>query len=669
MKIFKQIYKYGLMAVITLMCLGSLTSCVDEQVPGNRYTFTGETIADFLEVNSEEFSSFITILKRANTWGELDTYGHYTCFAPTNDAIDAYLKQREMTSLDELTKEDCDTLSWTHLINSTFFMSDMTEGSLPSVNLLNRFLTLSYDSTMLEDGRYRLRHCINKTSHIIQLDDTVENGVVQVVDSVIKVAGDYVFDVLKENNDTKLFFEALNMVGLEDSLKKWRDETYSVSYDSVYEGVIGVGGGSEYKVYYWGEKVTNFTVLVEPDSVYAKHGINNIDDLIAYANEVYNDAYYPEHAGKYNPEDYRDRRHPLNKFVSYHILPFCVPSEANFNCRKDIIESRCITALIDPEDYFETLMPHSVMRVSTVTSGADKGVYINRRGIGTLTSSSTEFEGRADHRGVKIYTTTEMANVNSEACNGYIHYVDDILEYSDFVRNDILNRRMRIDCATLSPDFMTSGARQRKPSSGNEGIGFLQPTNFYSYNNDYTMWVRSSVTNNWSYQGDGVDLMGNYDIILKLPPIPFSGTWELRLSYRGYEGCGVVQNYVGDSPSTLVPCGIPTDLRLAANANPNIGWLSDTEDLEDDEELIKANDKSMKNRGYMKGPDSHTNGETAFRHLSTMARRIIVSQYFDAGKDYYLRMKLVLDNPMAEMNFDYMEWCPKSIYDNNEDRH
>jgi hypothetical protein len=52
-----------------------------------------------------------------------------------------------------------------------------------------------------------------------------------------------------------------------------------------------------------------------------------------------------------------------------------------------------------------------------------------------------------------------------------------------------------------------------------------------------------------------------------------------------------------------------------------------------------------------------------------MARRIIVSQYFDASKDYYLRMKLVLDNPKAEMNFDYMEWCPKSIYDSNEDRH
>lgn len=669
MNLLKQIFKLGLTVCMLTVCLFSLNSCVDEQVPGNRYTFTGETIADYLQNNNEEFSSFITILKRANNWGELDTYGHYTCFAPTNDAIDAYLRQREMTSLDQLTKEDCDTLSWTHLINATFFMSDMVEGSLPSVNLLDRFLTLSYDSVQAEDGRFKLRHCINKNSHIIQLDDTVENGVVQVVDSVIKVAGDYVFDIVKDNPDTQIFFEALNMVGLEDSLKKWKDETYTIDYDSVHDGIIGTGGGAEYKVYYWGEKKTNFTMLIEPDSVYAKHGIYDIEDLIEYANEVYNDAYYPEHAGKYDPDDYRDRRHPLNKFVSYHILPFCVPSDANFNCRKDIIENRCIVSLIDPEDYFETMMPHSIMRVSTVTKGADKGVYINRRGIGTLTSSSTEFEGRPDHRGVRIYTTTEMANVNSEACNGYVHYVDDILEYSDFVRNDILNRRMRIDCSTLSPDFMTSGARQRLGNTTSEGIGFKQPTNFHSYNQDYTMWVRSSNTANWSYQGDGVDLQGNYDILFKLPPIPFSGTWEFRLSYRGYEGCGVVQNYVGDSPENMIPCGIPTDLRLAANANPNIGWLHDADELNNDEELMRANDKAMKNRGYMKGPDSHTNGTDPMRLVSIQARRIIVSQYFDASKDYYCRMKLVLDNPKAEMNFDYMEWCPKSVFDNNEDRH
>lgn len=659
MNFFKGIKYAAFYTVLTVMPGFILEGCFQEQAPANRYTFSGQTVADFLEATPEEFSDFITVLKRAETWGEMDTYGEYTCFAPTNSAFQAYLAEKGMKSVDELTKEDCDTITWTHLINNTFFMSDMTEGSLPQVNLNDRFLSLSFDSIQTSDGRYRLRHCINKNVHIIEVDDTVENGVVQVVDSVIKVAGDFIFDVIKNNQkELSIFFAALNLTGLEDSLKIWKDDNYHISSDSVDDGVIGQGGGSDYHVYYWGSRKTNYTILCEPNSVFAKHDIYDIDDLIAYANEVYHES-YPNDPESVD-EDFHDRRNPLNRFVSYHILPFAVPTSNDFNCREDIIKNRCVLDLIDPEDYFETFMPHSIMRVSTVLDGAQAGVYINRRGVG---NGKIEFEGRPNYRGVKIYTASQMQNVDNEGCNGYYHYIDDILVYDATVRNDVLNRRMRIDCCTLSPDFLTSGARQLSTRN----TGFKQPKNFHSYTDDYIMWVRQAVTTNWSYQGDGLDLQGNYDLCLKLPPVPFDGTWELRLSYRGYDGCGVVQNYVGDSPENLQPCGIPTDLRLSASDNHNIGWVSDDE-LGTEEE-IRALDKAMHNRGYMKAPDSHSNGSDVFRTLNTMARRIVTTQYFYADKDYYLRMKLVLDNPKAEMNFDYMEWCPKSVYDNNEDKH
>ena len=202
-----------------------------------------------------------------------------------------------------------------------------------------------------------------------------------------------------------------------------------------------------------------------------------------------------------------------------------------------------------------------------------------------------------------------------------------------------------------------------------------QPANFHSFNSDNAMWVRSAFVANISYQGDGLDLQGNYDIMLKLPPVPYDGNWELRLSYRGSAGCGVVQNYVGDDPNQLKPCGIPTDLRLSAEANPNIRWKKDDtfkdSDGVIDEAAIDAYDKAMRNRGYMKGPDSHYTSDRAelFRDYNLIARRIITTDYFYADRDYYLRMKLVSDNLKAEMNFDYMEWCPKSVYDLNEDKH
>lgn len=662
MKLFNSNKGLGLLlsAVLSGFCLFQ-TSCLEEIVPGSYYTFTGNTVASYLENNPDEFSEFITVLKRAKTWGEMGTYGTYTCFAPTNDAFKAYLNKIGKSSVSELSDADCDTLTWTHLINDVFFMSDMVEGSLPSKNLNDRFLTLTYDSLLQENGHYHLRYCINKNSHILQMDDTVENGVIHVVDSVIKVSGDYIFDVLKENKGARIFFEALNLVGLEDSLKEWKDNSYFVDYDSVSKGVNYDGGGAKYIARYWGEKKRNFTFLVEPDSVFNKNGINDIEDLIEYANNIYHES-YPADGTAYD-NDFTSRRNPLNRFISYHIIGAGIPSSANFNMRDDILDYRAIANTIDAEDYFEAYLPHSIMRISTVQSGSDAGVYINRRGVG---STGTEMD-KPNVRGVRIYTATEMANVDAEGCNGFFHYIDDILVYSKAVREDVLNRRMRIDCATLSPDFMTSGARQRLTSEGNSSVAFKDPTNFKSFSNEYILAVRAAYTSNWSYEGDGVDLQGNYDICLKLPPVPFDGTWELRLSYRGYEGCGVVQNYVGTSIYDLAPCGIPTDLRLLAESNPNIGW---TDDEQMEEEEITSNDKAMHNRGYMKGPDSHVSHDgISMRGTNSQARRIITTDYFYAEQDYYLRMKLVLDNPKAEMNFDYMEWCPKSIYDNGEDRH
>lgn len=644
-------------------------SCWDEFHPGTYYTFTGQTVADYLEQDTAHgFSSFIKVLKRAGTWGELETYGTYTCFAPTDAAFKSYLESRNISCVDSLTWDQCDTIARTHLINTLLFLTDQSEGGLPSVNQLNRFLVLGYRADTLANGIIKARPIINRESAVIKDDDTVQNGVVNVIDNVVRVSGDYIYDIVKSNPKVSLFFNAMRLVGLEDSLQKWHDKSYKIGADSAYEGIIRQGGGSDYTIRYVAERNYGFTVFAEPDEVYSRHNINSIQDLAQYANSVYHEAYKAEYdtLGSRYDTVWHDRRCPLRRFVEYHILPFSVPSVLNFNCREDIIDAKVETTLIDAEDYFEAYLPHSIMRISRVkNNGPYNGVFINRRGVGADGKGEL---GRSFYRGVKILEVED--GVQNEGCNGYMFYVDDILEYSDFIRNNILDRRLRIDCCTLSPDFLTSGARQKKTDNNYEGVGFKQPANFHSYNADYCMWVRSAFVANISYQGDGLDLQGNYDIMLKLPPVPHDGTWELRLSYRGSAGCGVVQNFVGDDPLRLTPCGIPTDLRLSAYDNPNIRWKADA-DFDGDTIAIDAYDKAMHNRGYMKGPDSHWTSDKAekFRDYSLIARRVITTDYFMAGKDYYLRMRLVLENPEAEMNFDYMEWCPKSIFSMNEDKH
>lgn len=670
-----KIYKFFCRTFLTVALAALAVSCFDEVYPGTYYVFNGQTVVDYLEQDPDQrFSTFIQILKKARVYGELETYGTYTCFAPTDSAFAKFFRARNIESVESLSFEDCDTIVRTHLINSVLYLTDQPAEALPSVNRLNRYLVLSYMEDSFSDGGIKARPVINREGIVINSDDTVENGVVHVLDNVIRVSGDYIYDIVKQNPRVSLFFSALNLVGLEDSLQKWHDPTYKVSdYDSVYVGLPKQGGGSTYTIRYIEERNQGYTVFAEPDEVYAARGINTLQELIEYANNVYHESYKSEYDTLGNKYDtiWRDQRCPLRRFVEYHILPFSIPSATSFNSRFDIAKAKVATTVIDPEDYFEAYLPHSIMRISSLMGNdAFSGTYINRRGVG---DSGVGEMNRSFYPGIKI-TDVENGTLN-EGCNGYMFYIDDILVYSDFIRNDILDRRMRIDCCTMSPDFLTSGARQKKTDSNYEGVGFLDPTNFHSYNQNYCMWVRSAFVANISYQGDGVDLQGNYDILLKLPPVPHDGTWELRLSYRGSAGCGVVQNYVGDSPLNLLPCGIPTDLRLSASENPNIRWIADA-DFNGDTIAIDSYDKAMHNRGYMKGPDSHytgdqSNGGETFRDYSggLIARRVITTDYFMADKSYYLRMRLVLENPDAEMNFDYMEWCPKSIFSLKEDKH
>ena len=112
------------------------TSCSDEPLPENYYTFTGEMVSDYLMNRSDNYSEFITVLQRSGIYGMMATYGTYTCFAPTNEAIDRYLRGRGLNSVDQLSKEDCDTLSWNHIIDdAAYFTTDLTDGNIPTANM------------------------------------------------------------------------------------------------------------------------------------------------------------------------------------------------------------------------------------------------------------------------------------------------------------------------------------------------------------------------------------------------------------------------------------------------------------------------------------------------------------------------------------------------------
>ena len=86
--IFKKITRAA--GALALPVVAALSSCVAEPDDSNLYTFTGQTIEDFLKVN-DDFSNFNYILQRSGYDRLMASYGTYTCFAPTNAAVQEYV--------------------------------------------------------------------------------------------------------------------------------------------------------------------------------------------------------------------------------------------------------------------------------------------------------------------------------------------------------------------------------------------------------------------------------------------------------------------------------------------------------------------------------------------------------------------------------------------------
>lgn len=637
----KKIY-YFILLMLTASFGATMQSCSDEEMPTTYYTSVKQTAAAFISSDPERFSEFEAILNRSNYYTLLSTYGTFTLFAPTNSAVDRYLKQNGWASVNDIPQAKCDTIARTHIVKrGAYFTTDVSDASLPEMNMNDRYITISSDSDVTNGNA--LVFYVNKNSKMIARDDSVTNGVVHTIDQVLEASNLFLPDLIDENSKLKIFSEALHLTGMSDSISKYIDESYTISLDSVVDGVATMYGGRPTQAYWPEKRYFKFSAFVETDSIFALHGINNLDDLKAYAKKVY-DQTYPNDAGLYD-DDWTNRKNPLNRFISYHLIDR-LGNYSDWVSTGAIREQCCVTSVLDPEDYYETMCPGTIARFS----GPSVGLFINRKGL----------QNNASIRGVKVLSPSESGQADQNALNGMYHFIDDILVYSTDVRDKVLNTRIRIDGTTMSADFMNAGAR------GHLGENYITAFK-HTYIKDWKVseetfiGVHSNEVYWHSYEGNAICLMGIYDVSMKLPPVP-SGTYEIRMGYTVGVERGVVQVYLNNEP-----CGIPIDLRIYG-VSPLIGWVADG----DDENENLANDKAMHNRGYMKAMDSYrSSGGNVFRQNVENLRRVLVTTHLEEGKDYYLRFRQVLDDPKCYLSFDYIELCPASVYNSpvGEDPH
>lgn len=650
-------FKHFLIGLCTCFALlAGFVACTDDDSdqPLNFYSSVRLTAAGFIEADDSRFSEFKAVLERSNYLSMLKTYGHYTVFAPTNEAMDIYLKANGYGSVADMPREECDTLSRAHIVqDKAYFTTDMG-GEVAPVNMNDDFIEMTSDSDVYNNNA--LLVYVNKNSLLIQKDDSVTNGVVHVIDHVINASSQFLPALMEDNPNLSIFCQALRLTGMADSLTKYIDETYTVDPDSavggkgfkVPYGTANDGTASKQcQTWYPDHRYFKFTAFVETDSVYRAHGINNLDDLKRYAKEVYDES-YPEDAGKYD-ENFRDRRNPLNRFVSYHLINRIGPRDYWVHCKGAIYEQKFLTTVADPEEYFETMAPHTLLRFC---SNPGEEIYINRKG---LRSNYTV-------RGIRVLKTEENDGYPQSCSNGMYHYIDDILVYSHDVRWNVLNRRLRFDGSTLSPDFMNARARMYYMNKDEQMIGFKNGylTDFKMNNGNTFIGCGNEQTGWRHYEGSGICITGEkFDASVKLPPVPHDGTYEVRLGYSTGDDRGIAQIYLNNEP-----CGIPVSFR---NFDSNTGWEADT----NDEEENKAMDKALRNRGFMKAMDSYGSSSESFRTYNNDVRRILVKKFLSSEQENWLRFRQILSGRTLYMSIDYIEICPKDVYDSpqGEDRH
>ncbi|SHF85253.1 Uncaracterized surface protein containing fasciclin (FAS1) repeats [Bacteroides luti] len=172
------IWLFCVLALIT-----GLSSCETELEKGVYKTADLQMIDEYMENKDANLSEFLQIIDKADYRGMLHAYGTYTCFAPTNAAIDNYLKEKGKT-LEGLTKEEAEQIVKFHVINDTISTLDFVDGRLPSTNINRDYLTTKTEVDNAGDVYIK----VNRQARITAKNILLGNGYIHVVDNVLKPA-------------------------------------------------------------------------------------------------------------------------------------------------------------------------------------------------------------------------------------------------------------------------------------------------------------------------------------------------------------------------------------------------------------------------------------------------------------------------------------------------
>ena len=722
--------KYFALIIPVAVCVLCMQGCAESLVEGPTRTNPDNTIVSYLEANNEVYSEYLLLLDSVMV-GEsanmpvrevLAGNGNFTCFAPTNEAIQNYLQL--LTYNGVITEPTWDAPEFQEVsvetgnrellygIRRNIVFNSIIDGGSSSTAYSSSDFQVNAELASANMNGLKLRITEgNGTRFAVEgcnIDDknsdiTTGNGYVHQVHKVIDtkkqtVEAKFQNMVREKQYGYYTYAVLLEACGMYSELDKTEDEVY---FQKRTKGELedlpqhptfkGSGGPSPKSPGVLpGRRLIGYTLFLENDAWWEKtlglsegtiQTVKPAELVAKVASAVAQNGWALASAS--TGADYTDPNNALNQFVSYHVLPGRIGPEKlviHFNELWYSMTDKIKRASV--YDYYTTMGKRRLLKTyeaAKTVDGKRNTIYLNRFPIlnNGRTGDYTEIGCDDDKQGVEVNTKDVQ-----ELDNAYIYGISDVLCFSDRTAENLGNERMRMDVTTLFPELLTNDIRCNENFSYQHQCVGIPQTDNYNYlenceissgTNFYYLSGRVSKTSGWAnYQGDELNIVGNYEVTMKLPPVPKDGVYELRMGISANDRRGLCQVYWGSNKNALRPAGMPVDMRMGgkewylrgqSSISSTIGW---EDDIKDDEEVNAENDKKMRNNWYMKAPNSYyMYGErTSMRNRHQALRRIILREVMKADETYYIHFRNLLDGPETEFYMDYIELCPKSVFDN-----
>lgn len=620
-----------------LMVLFLFNGCDSDKVD-NYYTFTGETMGQYIENRPELYSEFSKMLDTTGVKGLLKAYGDYTCFIPTNTAIFNYYNEEGIGKLEDMSIDSITKLVYNHIIKDfeigTYVFS---EGFIPQLTMSGRYLKISFTGS--SNG---VIYTVNDHSIITNPNILVHNGLIHEIDGVISPTENNLIESIAQREKFSLFYSALRATGLDKELLLIKDDGYipSPTLLEIDGQITGIGSIIRTPK----EKKYGYTALIESNETYIDNGINSLEEMAKYASEIY-DKVYPEDA---QIADYTNRQNSLNRFVAYHLINKKIPRELFIEAFDNTGQNFETTGethsvkTVDMFEYIETMCPNSLLEVRTLRNTNEYNLFNMLPETGAIVRLTDDYD--------------------NDALNGVFHEIDGILAYSKEVLRMLTSKRIRMDAASFFPELTNNHIRVGSARHDYPSESWKFPQGFFER-------VQTSETTTFGYfnsddrfldfQGDEVYLSGLYDFEITTPTIP-SGTYEVRFGYKPTPNRGAAQLYWDGKP-----IGIPLDLRLLGT-DAKIGHVVPGTDPTDP--YGYENDKMMRNRGYMKAPATFKPVRNDWytgiaRNTPESLRKILGIFTFDNTESHVFK---VVASRSGEFMFDYLEFVPLEVVENED---